>query len=114
MTKTLFALAIAAALGGCSLFEKPATNWQRPSGTSDQTSADLTACRAEADAVIQRDADIDRDIAAARLDTADPMTNTTLVGVDDFERNNRHRRIVNDCMRQRGYVLPEENPLLPD
>lgn len=108
MTKTLFAIAIVAALSGCSLFSKPSSNWQKPSGTSDQTAADLSACRQQADAVIKRDADIDRDISAARSDRGDPDSGPVIAGADSFERNKRHRRIVNDCMRQRGYVLPEK------
>lgn len=108
MTKTFFAIAIVAALSGCSLFEKSSNNWQRPSGTSDQTAADLSACRQQANAVIKRDADIDRDIAAARSDEGDPDASPVITGADAFERDNRYRRIVNDCMRQRGYVLPEK------
>jgi len=111
MTKAILVVAMVLAMSGCSLFSKPSTNWQRPSGTSDQTSADLSACRQQADAVIKRDADIDSDIAAARSDEGDPDTGATLTGVDAFERDKRYRRIVNDCMRQRGYVLPEKDSL---
>jgi hypothetical protein len=111
MTKTLFALVLAGTLAGCSLFSKPSNEYSRPSGTQDQTSADLNSCRQQADAVIRRDANIDSDIAAARSDQVDPNENITIAGADDFEREKRHRQIINDCMRQRGYVLPEKNPL---
>jgi hypothetical protein len=111
MTKTLFALVLAGTLAGCSLFSKPSNDYSRPSGTEDQTSADLNSCRQQADAVIKRDANIDSDIAAARSDRVDPNQNITITGADDYQRDNQHRRIINDCMRQRGYVLPEKNPL---
>src|SRR5882724_7824945 len=96
MTKTLFALVLAGTLAGCSFFAKPSNDYSRPAGTEDQTSADLTSCRQQADAVIKRDANIDSDIAAARSDQVDPNENITITGADDF---------------QRDYVLPEKNPL---
>ena len=111
MTKIFFAVAFAVVLAGCSLFEKPSTAYSRPSGTEDQTSADLRSCRQQADAVIKRDVNIDSDINAARSDQVDPNQNITITGADDYERDKRHRRIINDCMRQRGYVLPESNSL---
>jgi hypothetical protein len=111
MTKTLLALVLAGTLAGCSLFQKPSNEYTRPSGTQDQTSADLNSCRQQADAVIRRDANIDSDIAAARSDQVDPNENITITGADDYQRDKQHRRIINDCMRQRGYVLPEKNPL---
>ena len=111
MTKTLFALVLAGTLAGCSFFSKPSNDYSRPSGTQDQTSADLNSCRQQADAVIKRDANIDSDIAAARSDQVDPNENITITGADEFQRDKQHRNIINDCMRQRGYVLPEKNPL---
>jgi hypothetical protein len=111
MTKTLFALVLAGTLAGCSFFSKPSNDYTRPSGTSDQTSADLNSCRQQADAVIKRDANIDSDIAAARSDQVDPNENITITGADDYQRDKLHRNIINDCMRQRGYVLPEKNSL---
>jgi hypothetical protein len=111
MTKTLFVLVLAGTLAGCSLFSKPSNEYSRPSGAQDQTSADLNSCRQQADAVIRRDANIDNDIAAARSDQVDPNENITITGADDYQRDKQHRRIINDCMRQRGYVLPENNPL---
>jgi hypothetical protein len=107
MTRTLFVIVLAATLAACSLFSKPSNNWTRATGGSDQTAADLSACRQQADAVIKRDADIDSDIAAARPDQADPDTSLVLPDVDAYDRERRHRRIVTECMRQRGYVLPE-------
>jgi hypothetical protein len=111
MTKTLFALVLAGTLAGCSYFSKPSNEYSRPSGTEDQTSADLNSCRQQADAVIKRDANIDSDIAAARSDQVDPNEDIAIAGADDYQRDKQHRRIINDCMRQRGYVLPENNPL---
>jgi hypothetical protein len=107
MTRTLFVIVLATALASCSLFSKPSSNWTPASGDSDQTATDLSACRQQADAVIRRDADIDSDIAAARSDPADPDSSLLLPDVEAYDREQRHRRIVNDCMRQRGYVLPE-------
>ena len=111
MTKTLFALVLAGTLAGCSYFSKQSNDYSRPSGTEDQTSADLNSCRQQADAMINRDANIDSDIAAARSDQVDPNENIAITGADDYQRDKQHRNIINDCMRQRGYVLPEKNAL---
>jgi len=113
VAKTFFtAVLVAAALTGCSLFsESRPKDWTRASGDPDQTSADLSACRQQANAVIKRDADIDSDIAAARSNQSDPTRSPVLPGVDSFEREQRHDRIVNGCMRQRGYVLPQEKSI---
>jgi hypothetical protein len=124
MVKTFFSAAfVAAALSGCSLFFEPSQkDWTRASGGSDQTSADLSACRQQADAVIQRDANIDRDIAAARSNNVDVDSTfgtvfpgsdqpETVRGANEFESQKRYDRIVNDCMRNRGYVLPEKKSI---
>jgi hypothetical protein len=124
MIKTFFSsLLIAATLSGCSLFSQPSQkDWNRASGGSDQTSADLSGCRQQANAVIQRDATIDSDIAAARSHSTelDSTAGAVLPGADQpeilpgttaFEREQRYDRIVNDCMRNRGYVLPEKKSI---
>jgi hypothetical protein len=115
MFKTLFSgLLVAAALSGCSLFSQPSQkDWTRASGGSDQTSADLSACRQQAGAVIQRDATIDSDIAAARVEESDPETTaaTEITGISEYDRQKRYDRIVNDCMRNRGYVLPQKESI---
>lgn len=115
MIKTFFSVAlIAATLSGCSLFSQPSQkDWTRASGGSDQTSADLSACRQQANAVIQRDSDIDSDIAAARVEESDPESTAgaAIAGIDQYDDQKRHDRIVNECMRQRGYVLPKKKSI---
>jgi hypothetical protein len=112
MVKPACVLALAALLAGCSLFSKPSNEWTRASGTPDQTAADLSACRQQADAMIKRDADIDRDIASARQPSqVDTNTSAFMSRVDSYDREQRFRRITAECMRQRGYVLPEKSPL---
>jgi len=115
MIKTFFSTVfVVAALSGCSLFSQPSQkDWTRASGASDQTSADLSACRQQANAVVERDTDIDTDIAAARVGESDPesTTNTVIPGITAYDRQQRYDRIVNDCMRQRGYVLPEKKSI---
>ncbi len=95
-------------LAGCSLFPSSSTDFERTSSDEAQTAADLSACRQQADAVIQRDDSIDRDISAAR-DEPGVVDDTVVANMDSFSREKRYRRIVNDCMRQRGYVLPERS-----
>ncbi|MGH6931520.1 MAG: hypothetical protein ACREEE_03705 [Dongiaceae bacterium] len=102
-------LVVAVLVAGCSLYSQPVSDWERPSGSEDQTAADLSACRAQASAVVERDAAIDQDIASARA----PTTTSTdqpdvFANMNAFEQQNRYNRIVNDCMRQRGYVLPQK------
>jgi hypothetical protein len=113
MAKSYCATAlVAAVLTGCSLFSDPSPkDWTRASGNSDQTAADISACRQQANAVIKRDADIDSDIAAARSDRSDLDASAAIPGADAFEREQRYDRIVNDCMRRRGYVLPEKKSI---
>ncbi len=115
MIKTFFlATLVAAALSGCSLFSQPSQkDWNRASGGSDQTSADLSACRQQANAVIQRDANIDSDIAAARVEESDPESTAAaeITGIDEYDQQKRYDRIVNECMRNRGYVLPENKSI---
>jgi hypothetical protein len=104
------AVAAGLLLGGCSLFQQPITNWEKPAGTEEQTSADLSACRAQASAVVDRDAAIDQDIYSTRAPTATGAAEpNSFTDLNAFERNNRYNRIVNDCMRQRGYLLPQSN-----
>jgi hypothetical protein len=101
-------------LAGCSLFAPEPTALQRPAGTEEQTSADLDACRMQADAIILRDASIDRDIGSAREPlAADDGVNDVRANMESFGREQRHRRIVSDCLRQRGYVLPQRSPIAP-
>src|SRR5215813_5948905 len=112
MTKLLCTLVLAILLAGCSYFSKPSNNWTKASGAEDQTATDLSACRQQANAVIKRDADIDRDIASARQsNSADTSTDAFLSNVDNYDREQRYRRITSECMRQRGYVLPEKKPI---
>jgi hypothetical protein len=102
-------LVVVLSLGGCSLWEEPISDWERPSGSEEQTSADLSACRAEARAVIERDSAIDSDIQATQPPTATSTNQPDIfTNLDAFEQDNRYNRIVNNCMRQRGYVLPQK------
>ncbi len=103
------ALTAAVLMGGCSLYQQPISDWERPQATEEQTSADLSACRAQASAVIERDAAIDQDIESARAPTATSTDQPDIfTNLNAFEQENRYNRIVNDCMRQRGYVLPQK------
>jgi hypothetical protein len=120
MLRNLKPLLCVLLLGGCSYLsnwspfakEVPSASWQRPSGTEDQTAADLAACRQQANAIVQRDASIDRDAASARAPAyVDNGRYDFIPTVDAFGREQRLRRITNDCMRQRGYVLPEKSPV---
>ncbi len=114
MARTCIVPLAAALLAACSLID-PAPEpreWTRATGEPDQTAADLRACRAEAEAVIRRDAAIDRDIESA-FEPVDPGTAEEPLrqNLDVYSREQRHNRIVADCMRARGYVLPEKSPL---
>ncbi|MGH6959972.1 MAG: hypothetical protein ACREE7_05770 [Dongiaceae bacterium] len=99
---------VALLMASCSLFPSSSTEYERPSSDDAHTAADLSACRQQADAVIRRDDSIDQDIGSAR-DESGVVDNTVVTNMDNFSREKRYRRIVNDCMRQRGYVLPEQS-----
>lgn len=112
MPNRVLVLAVAATVAGCSYFSNKPPRYEKSSGTSEQTSADLASCRQQANAMIERDDTIDQDIGAAR----DPVvtgggSNNLGTNLDGYSREKRYRRIVEECMRQRGYILPEDNSL---
>ncbi len=122
MIRTVTLLLCALVLGSCSylsawspLSATPSYgNRQRPSGSEDQTAADLASCRQQASAIIQRDAAIDQDIASARKPlTVEDGLNDVLANMDVYGREQRYNRITKACMRQRGYVLPEKSMFEP-
>ncbi|HWA41643.1 MAG TPA: hypothetical protein VHA10_00410 [Hypericibacter adhaerens] len=108
------ALALLLLLTGCSAFHTP--DWARSetSGSGEGSVAapadDLGSCQEQARAVIRRDEAIDQDIN-------NQDTNSDLAqGIGDLNKNlgeynskNRYDRMVDDCMRARGYDAQNPN-----
>ncbi len=108
------ACALFLSLSACNAFDfglqdDPAsTKWERSKTTEEQAAADLRACRTQANAVLDRDERIDQSVESTHDtgsgDNASPDLQTNM---DAYSHEQRYREIVNDCMRGRGYVLPQ-------
>ena len=101
-------------LSGCSLFdfglgEDPnKAKYERQKTSDEQTSADLRACRSQAKAVLDRDERIDQSIESTHDTGSEANAAPDLkANMDSYSYEQRYREIVNDCMRGRGYVLPQ-------
>jgi hypothetical protein len=102
-------------LAACNAFDiglgadPKTTKYERSKTSEEQTADDLAACRAQANAVIARDDRID-DSIAAQHDTGTGVQAAPELqrNMDAYGREQRYREIVNDCMRGRGYVLPQD------
>jgi hypothetical protein len=110
-----WALLLLLFLSGCTLFdfglgEDPnKAKYERQKTSKDQTSADLRACRAQAEAVLDRDERIDQAIESTHdTGSGDNAAPDLKANMDTYSYEQRYREIVNDCMRGRGYVLPQE------
>ena len=114
----VFATALA---GGCSLFEPE----EAPPGstpvivqsdspsdiTEEQRQSDVDSCREQARAVVDQEqnitADIDsRDAQGAFWDDSADLTRN----MNEFESRQRYNRILQECMKARGYGEEAEAP----
>ena len=89
-----------AVLGACT----STAGWTKATAEDEQVRTDLAACRGFARTTTDRDARIDRDIAAGR--DAGPLAGARTLRRDvraiGLER--QFDRLVADCMRSRGYA----------
>lgn len=108
------ALALALLLAACSGFRTP--EWLRQDkGQTSVPSDDLESCRQQARAMIERDQTIDQDIGGQN-------TNPDMVqgqgelnrNLDEYSTNARFERIVEDCMKARGYDGQGAKPVLEE
>jgi hypothetical protein len=114
-------------VAGCSRiswFGEPEPVPQTPQAaydTDEAAVAALDACKMQARAVIRRDARIDRDIgggamaggtigAVPGLNWRSGNEGDLIENMNEFEVRQRYDRIVDGCMRQRGYGTPAEKP----
>jgi hypothetical protein len=105
------ALALSASLSACS---GPA-NWTKEGVSQEATAADYAECRRAAQHDIQRDVNIDTDIAAAREHDWDHSQSGQTYLADDAASNRKlSGDMVKDCMESKGYVPsgpgPSESP----
>jgi anti-sigma factor RsiW len=94
-----FALAVSlAACGG-------PPEWTKDGVTSDVASADYADCRHDAQHAIQRDVNIDTDIAASRQhDWAQSQTTETRLADDASSNQKLSGDMVRSCMESKGYA----------
>ena len=95
------ALALSASLTACS----GPPNWTKEGVNQEVTAADYAACRHLAQREIQRDVNIDTDIAASRQNDWDRSQSTQTRFAADAASNRRlSGDIVRSCMESKGYV----------
>lgn len=83
-----------------------AGNWSKPGATEDEIYADITSCREQANAIIDRDASIDSDISTTASNSAFSTNASDLeANLDAYDADKRYRRLVAECMYGRGYAL---------
>jgi hypothetical protein len=101
------ALLLALLVGACfKPDETRATSWTKPGATQDDIYADITSCRQQARAIIERDASIDADIASGASGNDFGTTASDLeYNLDAYSADKRQRRLVAECMHGRGYAL---------
>jgi len=118
----LLALGLLIGLGGCeskafdfanpfAIFdaeEKDAETgpWTKEGASAATEQADLRECHRVAQARVDRDRQIDSDIAATE-GAAGQTTNTSKVLLEDMQRfgyDTRQRRVFERCMRGKGYT----------
>ena len=97
-----FAVALLAALAGCSLFNPGGADWQRPDTSSDQMSADLAACRKDADERYRQDQNIQQDIQSGPVGTGQDPLASSLGG---YQEQRDYQHMVDNCMREQGYGM---------
>ena len=98
---------LALAVAGCFRpDEGRPTSWHKPGVTQDEIYADITSCRQQATAMIERDQQIDSDIANATSANDFSATASDLeYNLDAYSANKRYRKLVAQCMYGRGYAL---------
>jgi hypothetical protein len=95
------AMALSALLGACA---GPA-NWTKDGVSPERASADYSECRADAQHDIQRDVNIDSDIAAGRDHDWDHSQSAETHLADDASSNAKlSRNVVSGCMESKGYA----------
>ncbi len=117
----LLVVLVAAVAGGCSLFEPEEAppgstpvivqSDTPPDITEEQRQSDVDSCREQAQAVVDQEqnitSDIDsRDAQGAFWDDSADLTRN----MNEFESRKRYNRILEECMRARGYGKETEEP----
>ena len=115
MMRRCAAFVLLLCLAGCNAFDfglqdnPNTTKYERKKTTEEQTSADLRGCRSQAKAVLDRDENIDQAVESTHdTGTGINAAPDLQANMDSYSYEQRYREIVNDCMRGRGYNLPQE------
>ena len=84
-------------------------SWSKPGATEDEIYADISSCRQQANAIIDRDANIDAGIATLPSSKNNVGSASTLqTNMQAFDAERRYRRLVAECMHGRGYALSSD------
>ncbi len=83
--------------------------WSKPGATEDEIYADISSCRQQANAIIDRDALIDSDINNVTASNNYSATATDFeANLDAYDAQKRYRRLLAECMYGRGYALSSD------
>jgi type IV pilus biogenesis protein CpaD/CtpE len=108
MARAILAVLTIVLLAGCA-----ETDFTRTNTTEDQQRRDAAACRRAVSAQVQRDRNIDNDISTTvgaqsqQVRPGDTLTRQQIASRGDSVRS---ERLMENCMRARGYGGPGEAP----
>jgi hypothetical protein len=109
MKKSLPSLLLVLLVAACFQPDRDRTDsWSKPGVTEDEIYADISSCRQQANAMIDRDATIDAGtgIPASKSDVG--TASDLEANLDAFGSEKRYRRLLAECMYGRGYALSSD------
>lgn len=109
MKKSLPSLLLFLLLAACFNPDRDRTdNWSKPGATEDEIYADISSCRQQANAIIDRDATIDSTIGAPPSKSNGGTASDLETNLNAFSSEKRYRRLLAECMHGRGYALSSD------
>lgn len=78
--------------------------WSKPGAAPEQVAGDTAECTEQAEAILQRDRNIDADIAATRgadWQRGETYTMRTEAAAQSYD--DKRRQLIGDCLQKRGY-----------
>ncbi len=110
MKKPLLPLMFVLLVAACFNPDEDRTDtWSKPGATEDEIYDDISSCRQQANAIIDRDATIDAGIGDVTAGNNYGATATDLeANLDAYDAEKRYRRLLAECMYGRGYAVSSD------
>jgi hypothetical protein len=83
-------------------------SWSKPGVTEDEIYADISSCRQQANAIIDRDATIDAGTGVPASKSNAGTASDLETNLEAFDSEKRYRRLLAECMHGRGYALSSD------